>query len=171
VVKRMTYPAQLQSTSAGSVIAVTSFSTASVQAYPATEFASFSARYQQYRVKRITLDVFPLYPGSGDPQVAGAAGHSVMYVGDFIGSATPASATQVLSDEKVRLFGTYQRWKFSASWERNPNAKLWNPTSAIIPTANTFSVVYASAAASELPASAVIFVYVLTWDVEFRGSQ
>jgi methyl coenzyme M reductase beta subunit len=97
--------------------------------------------------------------------------HSILYRGDFIGTATPSSAIQVLSDEAVKLAGTHADFKDVVTWKRNPNARLWNPTTAAIPGANQFSWVCASPAAPPLSTATTYYAVVVEWEVEFRGSQ
>jgi len=166
--KRFTLPGTLSST-AGAIVGVTSFKASGVETSPATEWASFAARYQQYRVKSIHF--------IGDPcsNVNGFSNNefnSQMYVGDYINASVPGSAAQVLSDERAIVVSTAKRINFLVTSSRNPNAMLWNPTSATLPAANDYSIVMASSTATGLlPLSSAIYVYVIEWIVEFRGSQ
>jgi hypothetical protein len=171
IVKRFTSPAVVVPTTAGSIVAVnTSIDSAQVQNLPATEWASFAARYQFYRVRSVKMIVFPVFPGAGSPTV-GANGHSVLLVGDYLGASVPASAAQILSDERCKMFSTSKVFTFTATWDRNPNARLWAPTNALIPTANQYGIAYATPTGTALPASTDLFSYILEWDVELRGSQ
>jgi hypothetical protein len=166
ITKRMTIPSQVIASAAGGSIAVKSYVSGLVQSTPASEWASFAARYQQYRVRR-----FRVVGKATHPTVdIVATSHSALYIGDYIGSATPASAAQVLSDESVKENATWQNFSYEATWARNPNAKLWNPTSAVIPTANEYSVVLASAD-STLAAAVTYYSAFIEFEVEFRGSQ
>jgi len=172
IVKRMTLPGIIVSSTAGQVIAVnTATDTTLVQSAPASEWASFAARYQQYRVRSVTMIMEPVFPGSGTPVGVAADGHGALYVSDFIGGSVPGSAAQVLSDEGAVCSGTSKRIVYTVDWARNPNAKLWNPTSAVIPTANSFGIAYASDTTTVLVASTNYFVRTTLWEVEFRGSQ
>jgi hypothetical protein len=170
IVKRMTVPAGQISSTAGGIITVSSFTAASVQSGPASEWASFAARYQQYRVRSVTMVMEPRFPGSGTP-VTTSGSHGALYVSDFIGSATPSSAAQVLSDERSVVANTSKRIVFTVDWVRNPNAKLWNPTSAALPTANSFGIAVAGDSQSTLAASTAYFDVNVIWEVELRGSQ
>jgi hypothetical protein len=163
--KRFTYPSTL-STGAGVVFPVTSYTTSSVQAIPATEWSSFAARYQQYRVRGMRLLAKARFPVN-----TSTIGHSIVYIADYIGSAIPGSASQVLSDEGVKVHASCTDWSYGVSWSRNPNAKLWNPTSTSIPVANQFGIVFASSAAAALTTATTYYDFVVEWDVEFRGSQ
>jgi len=165
IVKRMTLPSGL-ATGAGTTIPVTSFSSGGVQSLPASEWASFAARYQQYRVRALRVTGKAV-----NPVQSATITHSVLYRGDFLGSETPGSALQVLSDEKVRSCATCKDFVDVVTWKANPNARLWNPTSAVIPVANTFSWVCASPNTPVLTTATEYHALVLEWEVEFRGSQ
>jgi hypothetical protein len=173
LVKRLTYQAGTQSSTAGGVIAVTTaIGAALVQSAPAAEWASFAARFQQYRVRSVRLILEPAFPGSGTPTVSVNTAHSTLYVSDFIGTSAPTTAAQILSDEGAVILNTSKRVDFTVDWARNPNAKLWNPTSAALPAANSFSIAFASdSVAANLPASIVMYSTTVEWVVEFRGSQ
>jgi hypothetical protein len=166
----MTLSSQTITTTAGGLIAVTSRSASEVQSVPAAEWASFAARYQQFRVRRIRMVAKTLYPANEDP-VSGTAHHSALYLSDHIGTAAPATAAQVFSDEAGRVIATHKDFLYEATWLRNPNAKLWNPTSAALPAANDFSISFASATAPAMLVSNAQYSYALEWEVEFRGSQ
>jgi len=172
IVKRLTIPGSVISSSAGGVIVVTILAQASqVQSLPASEWASFAARYQQFRVRSVRVIAEPVFPGSGTPIAAATTGHSTLYVSDFIGSSNPGTAAQVLSDEGAVILSTSKRVDFMTTWARNPNAKLWNPTGAALPVANGFSIVAATNSTAALVASASYYTTSLVWEVEFRGSQ
>jgi hypothetical protein len=164
-VKRLTYPSFYLQTNAGTVIVVTTVSSGECFTF-ATEFASFAARYQQYRCRAVRVTGKAVQP----VQTATIA-HSVLFRGDFIGSELPGSSAQVLSDERVKTCTTNKDFMDVVTWKGNPNAKLWNPTSAIIPTANLFSWVCASASAPLLTTATIYYAIVMEWEVEFRGSQ
>jgi len=166
IVKRMTYPGETLATGAGTSIAVTSFSSGVVQALPATEWASFAARYQQYRVRALRVRGKAI-----NPIQDGTHTHGVLVRGDFIGTSAPATAAQVLSDEMSKENCTCKDFQDIVTWQRNPNARLWNPTGAVIPSANTFSWVCASIATPALTTATTYYAVVLEWEVEFRGSQ
>jgi len=164
IVKRMTAETVL-ATGAGTVIAVTAVQSSDVQAI-ATEWASFAARYQQYRVRAVRVRGKAI-----NPIQSATVTHSVLYRGDYIGTSTPASAAQVLSDENVKIVTTAKDFTDTVNWRKNPNAKLWNPTTAAIPAANRFNWACATPAAPALTTATTYYALVLEWEVEFRGSQ
>jgi hypothetical protein len=167
IVKRMTFPvASTIATTGGGVISLDSISSATVEQNPASEWASFAARYQQYRVRAVKLIAKAMNPVQSSTVI-----HGALYVGDYIGSSTPSSIAQVLSDESAKVFNTYSDWTYEVDWSRNPNAKLWNPTSAVIPTANLFGITFGSQAVPALSATTNYFALTIEYLVELRGSQ
>jgi hypothetical protein len=160
----MTLPNQVLATGAGTVIPVTSYSSGGVTS--ASEWSSFSARYQQYRVRAIRVT-----GKATQPVQTAALAHGVLYRGDYIGTSTPTTLAQVLSDENVKLSGTDRDFVDVVTWSRNPNAKLWNPTSAAPPSQNDFSWTCASASSPALTTATTYYATVLEWEVEFRGAQ
>jgi len=100
IVKRITFGGSALATGAGTAIPVTAVSTAAVTG--GAEWASFAARYQQYRVRAMRIT-----GKATQPVQTAALAHSVLYRGDFIGSSTPGSVAQVLSDESVRQCATH----------------------------------------------------------------
>jgi len=121
IVKRLTLPGVLLNTVVGTgVIGVGTFNSGECQSAPASEFASFAARYQQYRVRSLKLVGKAMHPTCD----AVVSQHSCLYLSDFIGSSAPSTAAQVLSDEGSRQVETCKDFTFSTTWARNPNAKL-----------------------------------------------
>jgi hypothetical protein len=166
IIKRLTLPALTLATGAGTSIPVTEYKSGDVQSVSASEWASFAARYQQFRVRAIRIRGKATQP----VQLATVA-HSVLYMGDYIGSAAPASSTQVFSDENVKEIATYKDFVYVATWSRNPNAKLWNPTASTPASANMFSIAVASPATPPLTTATTYYAVTEEWEVEFRGSQ
>jgi hypothetical protein len=166
IVKRMTLAGQALTTSARGAIVVTAYGSGAVESTPATEWASFAARYQQYRVRAIRVS-----GKATQPIQTATVSHSVLYRGDYIGLSAPTTAPQVLSDENVRTNATDKDFRDVVTWKRNPNAKLWASTAGGIPTQNTFAWVCASATTPALATSTTYYALVVEWEVEFRGSQ
>jgi len=166
IVKRMTLSGQTFSTGAGTALPVQAYTSAEAQSLPAAEWASFAARYQQYRVRAIRVRGKAINPVQN-----ATVSHSVLFRGDYIGASAPGSAVQVLSDENVSECCTCRDFSDVVTWTRNPNAKLWNPTNAAIPVANQFAWVAASPSTPALSTATVYYALVVEWEVEFRGSQ
>jgi hypothetical protein len=165
ITKRLTYTGQLSS-NGGGVIPVVGFTTAEVQSLPAYEWASFAARYQQFRIKAISLTLMPYYNMSYS---MGPTPLLNLAIGDYLGTSVPGSLQQVLADESTVLWLSDRLHSHAVNWVRNPNAKLWNPTSAALPAANTYAICLASLNAVSV--STAFFSYVIEWEVEFRGAQ
>jgi len=166
IVKRLTLQSTVLATGAGTTLGINAVSSGGCQSLPAAEFASFAARYQQYRVRAIRVTGKAI-----NPVQTATTFHGVLYRGDYIGASNPATAAQVFSDEKVKSCATCKDFKDVVTWDRNPNAKLWNPTSAIIPTPNLFTWVAASAPTPALTTALTYYALAIEWEVEFRGSQ
>ncbi len=164
--KRLTFTGNLLATGGGTSIPISSVSSGSVEALPALEWTSFAARYQQYRVRAIRVTGL-----STQPIQTATVSHSSLYRGDYLGSAAPSSQAEVFADENVLTCSTHTSFQDVVNWNKNPNAKLWNPTSAAIPTANLFSWVAASATVPALTTATTYYSLLVEWDVEFRGSQ
>jgi len=170
VTKRMTLPGPFLSSNGANVIPVTTFTAAQVQSAPASEWASFAARYQQFRVEFVRLILEPVFVSSAAPNNADL-GHGSLYVADYIGTAAPGSPAQVLSDEGAIVTSTARRLDARTTWRRNPNAKLWNPTGAALPVANSFGIAVATSPALALEATTTYYTVTQEWLVQFRGSQ
>jgi len=170
IVKRITATGVTLATGAGTVIPITTVGTGSASTYnpqgQGVEFASFAARYQQYRVRAIRVTGKAVQP----IQTATIT-HSDLFRGDYIGAAAPATSPQVFSDERVKTCATAKDFVDVVTWKRNPNAKLWNPVTAAVPAANSFSWVCASPSAPPLTTATTYYAVTVEWEVEFRGSQ
>jgi hypothetical protein len=165
VTKRLTYN-YLVDTSGAGIVGINAYLSGACQSLPATEWASFAARYQQYRVKALTIT------GCMTSTLG-----VVLVMADYLGASTPSSATQIVSDERciIRSPGSINGsnlFVYETDWTRNPNAKLWNPTSAVVPTANEYGI--ALAGHPQQPATGTntpVAIITAAWLVEFRGSQ
>jgi hypothetical protein len=164
--KRITFTTSGASTGAGTSIPITSLSS-DLARTSGVEFSSFAARYQEFRVAGMKVTFVPRYNVS---DLSGASPLGCLLVGDFIAGNTPASAAQLLSDERSVVHTTGNMFVYSVSWAGNPNAKLWSATNVAIPTPNLFSVVYGSTNSTLLGAT-VYHTLIVEWLVEFRGSQ
>jgi len=167
IVKKMTLSSQHIGTGAGIIVPLnTTIDTTLVQSTPFAEFASFAARYQQYRVRSLRLKAC----ASQKATTLNNYGCAV-YISDFIGASVPASAAQVLSDEGSIQVNSSSDFTFVATWNKNPNARLWTPTSAAISTANSYGIAFAGDTSATLGAGTTVWSYTLEAEVELRGSQ
>jgi hypothetical protein len=164
ITKRMTSSSSI-TTTGGGAIGVTTISSGGVQSIPSTEWTRFAAAYQSYRVRGLRVKFIPTHPTVD----AVATVHSFLVVGDSLQGNAPSSATQIMSDEASVEFPTHKGKVFICDWSKNPNAKLWNPTTAVIPTANLFQINFASP--NVLAVTTKYFDILIEWIVDFRGSQ
>jgi len=167
IVKRMTFcgtTTTLTSTGGGAIGITTLASDPTVG--PAFEWASFSARYQQFRVRAQRIIGKALNPVNTTGLV-----HSVLFRAEYIGASGPSTVPQLLADEKAQICATSKDFTDLVTWERNPNAKLWNPTSAGVPSANLMNWVCATFASTALTASTKYYQIVQEFEVELRGAQ
>jgi hypothetical protein len=162
--KRMTFFQQITATGGG-LIPVAGISSDTVRSNPASEWTSFAARYQAFRVRGMKTTFIARHP----TQDTVATVHGSLYVADTLVSNTPGSSAQILSDEGSRVYPTHKSFTYVANWARNPNSKLWNPTSAAIPAANQLAIFYGSP--DTLAASVSYFDVIIEYDIELRGSQ
>jgi hypothetical protein len=165
IVKRMTF-ATVLATGAGTTIPVSPITSGAVQSFPASEWSSFAARYQEYRVR-----VIRVRGRAVNPVQSATISHSAMYRGDYLGVSLPSSNTQVLSDERVHICTTSDDFVDEVTWAGNPNAKLWNPTNAALPAANQFAWVGASSTLPVMTTATTYYAVTVEYVVEFRGSQ
>jgi hypothetical protein len=138
----------------------------------AQEFGSFSARYSQYRVKWIKLSFFACHPAQV-PTAGVTADHGIILVSTNEENIIAASGPLVMAGRNRRLEPTYKSFTYTATWAGNPDAKLWNPTTAQIPTANSFAIQYGTPlfATNPLVASTTYYAVTTEWCVQFRGEQ
>lgn len=168
IVKRLTLPGgTLIAATGGGLVPLETQDTSDVQSFPATEWASFAARYQQYRVLEFRVFVTVTNPAAADSGTIAAT----YYSSDYIGSSVPASATQILSDEGMMIRSSAKDCVLTCDMSRNPNAKLWNPTSAAIPVANRVGIAFGGPPGAATTAGSDLFYLTYEWVVEFRGSQ
>jgi len=166
IVKRLTSSSSINANVGGTAITVASVSSNS--AVSTTEFASFAARYQEFRVVEMRFTFLPFHP-TCDTAVSA---HGSFLLGDYIGGNVPATASQLLSDESVMRSSTFKRTEYVLTWKGFPNGKLWNSTAGTIPTANQMAIAYGTGPVGfTTTASTPIFEVLKEFVVEFRGSQ
>jgi len=172
IVKRMTVANGTIALDASGNLSLMTYDASLVFGAPATEFASFAARYQQYRVRWVKVTFTPLYNVSFQVPAGGTTAPILqVYCSDFIGVSVPSSPAQVLADERALIHNTASTFVVRADWARNPNAKLWNPVSAAIPAANDYGIAVASNTSSSGSPFNGIMSYSVEFLVELRGAQ
>lgn len=161
IVKRCSTTGTL-TTGGGTSIPLTAIVSGDVSA--ASEFASFAARYLQYRVRRIRVT-----GKATQPIQTATVSHSALARGDFVGATAPASVAAVVSSESFEPNATCKDFEHVVTWDGIPDAKLWQPTSAAIPTADQFGIVIGTA--TTLTTATTYYVVFYEWEVEFRGTK
>jgi hypothetical protein len=137
-----------------------------------TEFASYAARYSEYRIKRMRMHFIATHP-TNVPTATDTADHGAIFVGQSEQGPVVGSGQQVMSLFKRQVHPTSQSFIFHSDWSQNPNAKLWNAVGAIVVAANNFSIQWGTPAFANnaVVASTDYYSCFLEWDVEFRGQQ
>jgi hypothetical protein len=170
LVKRMTVGSQVLTTSAFGIIPVTTnLQSDQCSQFPSTEWASYAARFQQYRVRRMRLHFDPCLNVNSVAGVASLNLLSVLYFSDFDSTSIPTSAAQIIADAKFRKFSTSKSFTYESDWGRNPNARLWSPTNAAIPALSRFGIAFCSHTnVNLLPINTIIYVYLMDFEVELQ---
>jgi hypothetical protein len=163
ITKRMTFYENINSGTGATYIA-----SYMAQSIPATEWSSFAARYQEYRVKEIVVTVYPYYNVS-QQGVTGAVPLDIYVLFDFLAGNTPSSITGAIADERAVVQSSGQpSFSYTTTWDKNPNAKLWTTTSSPVPTSSTFGIgIYPITTTGTAGAYALL----VQWLVELRSSQ
>jgi hypothetical protein len=171
--KRMTVGSQVLTTSAFGIIPVTTnLQSDQCSQFPSTEWASYAARFQQYRVRRMRLHFDPCLNVNSVAGVASLNLLSVLYFSDFDSTSIPTSAAQIIADAKFRKYSTCKSFTFTSNAERNPNAKLWSPTNAAIPALSRFGIAFCSHTnVNLLPINTIIYTYLMDFEVELQHPQ
>jgi hypothetical protein len=170
LVKRMTVGSQVLTTSAFGIIPVTTnLQSDQCSQFPSTEWASYAARFQQYRVRRMRLHFDPCLNVNSVAGVASLNLLSVLYFSDFDSTSIPTSAAQIIADANFRKYSTAKSFTYTTTWEKNPNAKLWSPTNAAIPALSRFGVAFCSHTnVNLLPINTIIYTYLMDFEVELQ---
>jgi len=169
LVRRMT-TSRIVSTGATGIVAVTTdLQSDYCQSLPSTEFASYAARFGQYRCIAMTLRVFPCIPSpTGGINLSAGA----LYFCDFIATTIPTLAINVLSDRGSKVFSSAQKFTYRVSGGKYANTKLWTPTSTAIPAANRFGIAYCSNASIQImPITTQLLTMIVEHEIEFSQAQ
>jgi len=129
-----------------------------------TEFSSMAARYQEYRVRAMRVKWRP-HPSQA---VASDLGQSVSAV--WTAAAAPSTLPSFAACDGFHACSNLSMaLDMTASWEINPNAKLWCDRGSSIPTANSFGVSFrfADVCSAALNGYSLVQIYA-EYDVEWR---
>lgn len=165
IVKRMTAVATVTTNGAGATGFV--LTSSGVQSL-STEWASFAARYLDYRVLQIKATYEPSIVVN---TVNTAVNTTILPVGAIVsdpsGSASLTSVAAAWALEQAKTLTLARRWKqvVRASQEEH---MLFNPTSAVIPVANRFQITGFADGGSATQTYGRLYY---EWIVELRGAQ
>jgi hypothetical protein len=167
----LTGPYGVISSTAGGIIAPTAVSSGFVFTN-GTEFASYAARYSEYRIRAMRMYFMACHP-TNVPTATTTADHGAIFVGQSEQGPVVGSGQQVMSLFRRRVISTSKSFIAHADWSRNPNAQLWNAVGAIVVAANNFSIQWGTPAFANnaIVASTDYYSCFLEWDVQFRGQQ
>jgi len=159
----------------GSLTGVTgnpmAYSVGSNNASASFEFSNCALLYQEYRVRAIRMKVVPRFRDNIQSP-ASIPYPGALVSGGFVMGAGAATPAAIFAESNSKVSPEWTAPEQLVTWELNPNAKLWTPTSATISTANQFGVQLLST--GNCPAfyntvtTADTFV---EFDVEFRTAQ
>jgi hypothetical protein len=168
LVRRMS-TTRLVSTTAGSIVAVTTdIQSDFCFSFPSTEWASYAARFGQYRTIAMTVTFFPC---DTTPPGGVNTSASMFIVSDFIVTTVPTTVSGLIADRSSKCVSTTRQFKYKSTWNRFPNARLWTPTSTAIPAANRYGIAYATYSnATVLTPAAPLYVVLIEHEVEFSES-
>jgi hypothetical protein len=171
-IRRLTLPGTVIPTSASGVINITSVTSDSVRSGAATEWASLSARFEMFRVRKIFARWVPVWPkGSNVFGSSAIANHGQFFVGTNIGGTSTNTIPAILASIDGRVFSTSDYIRYEADASINLSAKLWTPVGSAIAALSQFGITAGSAAAANttLVVSTDYFTVYNEWEVEFMG--
>lgn len=173
IVKNMIIQSQVMTTSAFGIINVTTNQQSDqCSQFPSGSWASYAARYGQYRVREMAIHCKPTLKTNSCIGVAPYNLLSVMYFSEFQSTNIPTSAGVICADSKFKQFSTGSSFTYKANWDRNPNAKLWSPTNAAIPVDRRYGIAYCSHTnVNLLPVNTILYCFTMEFIVEFADPQ
>jgi len=137
------------------------------------DWTNLSTRYLTFRVKAIRIRAWPIVDMTTAVTVGGGA---VTPHPTAIAFATYKEGNSYLSYVSLctgadgRIFNGRERCiEYTADWAGNPDAKLWSPTNAAIPTAQQFAIQFQDQGAAPASAASTTYYRILyEFEVEFN---
>jgi hypothetical protein len=170
IVRRRLVSTSTLSTSAGGFITANNVTTDAARG--TSDFASFQARYLQFRVRAMRMRLVPLVDVTTAVTAGGGAvtpHPTCLAFAAYRGGNTYTSFASVLTGASGKFFNGRERViEYIADWKANPDAKLWCDTNAAIPVEQRFGVQFQDTGTA--PASSANTAYyrmVTDYDVEF----
>lgn len=135
----------------------------------ALEWANLSSEWMEYRVHAMKIQVCPRIRDNTDIG-AGLFYPGTLVSGKYFAGSGASTVANVFAEDGGSIHPEWTVAQKIATWESNPNARLWTACNAAITGLNAFGIQFrgtanASAALNGLVTHDVFIEY----DVEFRG--
>lgn len=134
--RRMALATSSVSTSAGGVVTLTTLVNSSTSITGAADFSSCANMYVAYRVLAFEVRLLPFFPVNTTTVTVPVS----IAVGPFMTGAGFTTFAGALDDSRSRCVSGYKEHTFYADNDGDLSAKLWNPTTGSIPSAQSFGL-------------------------------
>jgi hypothetical protein len=125
------------------------------------EFASFSSRYSQFRVKAIRVRLFPLVDATTAVTAGGGAvtpHPTALAFAKYMEGLGYINYASIVTGQSGKIFNGRERIiEYEVDWANVPEAKLWASSNAAIPVAQQYGIQYQDTGVA--PASALATTY------------
>jgi len=160
-VKRIVTTGSLSSNGTGYVPITTLASSNSVTALG--DFSAVAGIYSNYRVKAIKLTANPFVPNyTGMTYVS-----PLIVLLPFRSGLLPTTFAGFVESSEAKYCTGYKGAMFSTSSKDYPDAKLWNPTNAVIAAADSFGIAVMGQNGTAGSINTYVWFYVVEYLVEF----
>lgn len=132
--KRIVTASTLSTNGAGLIVATTIANSNGVSVLG--DFASLAAIYSNYRVKAIKVTAKPFVNAYTTTTYV----TPMIAVIPFRSGLVPSTFPSFIESSEVRLISGYDGGVFETSSKGYPDGQLWNPTNAVISTADSFGI-------------------------------
>lgn len=164
----MTYTSSIAATTGN----IAGGSYASGLVYSSTEYSQMAARYQELRVKAMRIRIYSAFQKLSEAAPGVSLGP--LLASSFVQGVAPApSVSAILASDDVRIDNkVVPNVDMLATWDLNPNAKLWSSSPGAMAAANQFGVQFRfwNACPAALTGLTQAFV-VVEFLTEFRVAQ
>jgi len=163
--RRITVPGTISASAGGSIV-ITNYDSDEART-TGTEFAAYASVFSQFRVRAITLNLYPRYPTTG----YGSTGilHDAVTLAPFYGSGpVPTTKAHLLSHPLARTMSTHKHISYTINYNDFLDGQLWSATNAAIPADSVYAIWLAGTAAL-VTANVVYYNTDTIWDVEFQA--
>lgn len=164
-VRRMALSYSTLSTGVGGTLAWSAIANTSNVQVSCPDFASCANIYGAYRVRAMEVHLLPAF-------VVNTTAVTVplcVATCTFQAGAAPANYAAIVDGSNVQMLSGYKQYKLTCDDRRDPNARLWTPTSAAVPTGNNFGIVICGSTTTST-ASTLIWAVQAWAVVEFQSA-